>query len=36
MSKPIEPIDPNAATFEVTITKEENDFIRDLWLDVEI
>ena len=32
MSKTIEPIDPDAATFEVTITKEENDLVRKLWL----
>jgi len=25
-------IDPNAATFEVTITKEENDLVQKLWL----
>jgi len=32
MSKKIKPIDPDAATFEVTITKEENDLMRKLWL----
>jgi hypothetical protein len=29
----IEPIDPDAATFEVTMTKEEHDIILSLWVD---
>lgn len=34
ISKPgVEPIDPDAATFEVTITKEEHDIILSQWLD---
>jgi hypothetical protein len=29
----VEPIDPDAATFEVTMTKEEHDIILSLWVD---
>ena len=31
----VEQIDPDAATFKVTIPKKENDIVQNLWLKVE-